>query len=253
MLSVAILSGGMATRLYPLTDSIPKALIEVAGVPFIFRQLKYLRTQGVKKVVLCVGHFGESIQNVVGNGTDFGLEVIYSHDGKTLLGTGGAIRNALPMLEETFFVLYGDSYLPIDFVSVEKAFFRSDKPALMTIMKNNNRWDKSNVVFGDGSLTTYSKKIKHPRMSFIDYGLSVIHREVLQTYDAHASFGLDNVFETLASEGLLEGYEVYNQFYEIGSISGLRETNKYFLKREVNGICEKTSKGGYRDNSAHRS
>ena len=114
-LPVAILAGGLATRLRPVTEDTPKALLDVAGKPFVVRQLEYLRQQGIVRVVLCVGYLGEQIRAVVGDGSALGLEVLYSWDGPQLLGTGGALRHALSALGEQFMVLYGDSYLPIDF------------------------------------------------------------------------------------------------------------------------------------------
>ena len=156
MLPVAILAGGLATRLRPITQTIPKALIEVAGKPFIHHQLDYLKKQGIEQVVLCIGYLGEMIQEVVGDGSTFGLRVIYSPDGPVLLGTGGALRQALPMLGEDFFVLYGDSYLPVDFRAVQEAYLASHQPALMTVLKNGDRWDKSNVLFDQGRLVEYN-------------------------------------------------------------------------------------------------
>ena len=114
-LPVAILAGGLATRLRPITEKIPKSLVDVAGEPFIVRQLDYLFRQRVRDVVLCIGYLGEMIEAVVGDGSRFGLRVSYSIDGPILLGTGGALRRAAPLLGEAFFVLYGDSYLPVDY------------------------------------------------------------------------------------------------------------------------------------------
>src|SRR5687768_15932185 len=150
MLPVAILAGGLATRLRPITETIPKALVDVAGEPFLARQLRYLRAQGITKVVLCVSYRGEQIEAVIGDGRDFGLEVRYSFDGPTLLGTGGALNRALPLLGERFFILYGDSFLPVDFGAVAAAFSASGKPALMTVLRNANHWDLSNVRYEDG-------------------------------------------------------------------------------------------------------
>ena len=127
-LPVAILAGGLSTRLRPITENIPKALVDVAGKPFIARQLEYLRRQGITRVVLCLGHLGEQVEALVGDGAAFGLDVGYSWDGPRLLGTGGALKRALPLLGGQFFVFYGDSYLQIDFRAVERGFFASGKP-----------------------------------------------------------------------------------------------------------------------------
>jgi len=182
MLPIAILAGGIATRLRPITEKIPKALVPVAGEPFIKRQLGYLRSQGIDRAVLCVGYLGDQIEAVVGDGRSLGMEVRYSFDGERLLGTGGALRRALPLLGEAFFVLYGDSFLPIDFGEVENAFHASGKPALMTVLRNGNRWDKSNVLFVGGNLEEYNKRAPRPEMEHIDYGLSVLSAGVLASW-----------------------------------------------------------------------
>jgi NDP-sugar pyrophosphorylase family protein len=231
MLPVAILAGGLATRLRPITETIPKALVDVAGEPFICRQLQYLQAQGIQEVVLCIGYLGEMIQSVVGDGARFGLKVTYSPDGPVLLGTGGALRQALPLLGKEFFVLYGDSFLPVEFAPVEKAFFASGKAALMTVLKNGDRWDKSNVIFSEGELLEYNKRAPRPKMAYIDYGLGVISSHVLEDYAAGEAFDLAEVYHALSLQGQLAGYEVHERFYEIGSHSGLKETETYFLKK----------------------
>lgn len=231
MLPVAILAGGLATRLRPITETIPKALVDVAGQPFISRQLQFLREQGVRKVVLCIGYLGEMIQALVGDGSQYGLEVVYSPDGPVLLGTGGALKQALPLLGPSFFVLYGDSFLPVEFAPVERAYFESDKPALMTVLNNGDRWDKSNVIFSDGILIEYNKINPKPSMEFIDYGLGVISGAVLDQYRVGEIFDLAQVYHTLSLHGQLTGYEVHERFYEMGSHSGLRECEDYFLKK----------------------
>ena len=231
MLPVAILAGGLATRLRPITETIPKALVDVAGKPFICRQLEYLNTQGIRSVVLCNGYLGEMIQAVVGDGSSYGLDVSYSLDGPVLLGTGGALKQALPLLGNAFFVLYGDSFLPVDFGAVERAFFESKKAALMTVLENGDRWDKSNVLFSEGELLEYNKHAPRPEMKFIDYGLGVLTRRVLENYPAGERFDLADVYHTLSLKGQLAGYELHERFYEIGSHSGLKETEIYFLKK----------------------
>ena len=230
MLPVAILAGGLATRLRPITQTIPKALIEVAGKPFIHHQLDYLKKQGIEQVVLCIGYLGEMIQEVVGDGSTFGLRVIYSPDGPVLLGTGGDLRQALPMLGEDFFVLYGDSYLPVDFRAVQEAYLASHQPALMTVLKNGDRWDKSNVLFDQGRLVEYNKEQTSPQMHYIDYGLGILNSQVLKSYPPGEPFDLAKVYNGLSINGELAGYEVFERFYEIGSHSGISETEAYLLQ-----------------------
>jgi len=229
---VAILAGGLATRLRPITQTIPKALVDVAGKPFIARQLEYLQVQGVRDVVLCVGYLGEMIQNVVGTGERFGLNVSYSFDGSKLLGTGGALKKALPELGNHFFVLYGDSYLPLDFSEVQDMYIRSGQPALMTVLENGDRWDKSNVLFVDGQLVEYNKRAPRSEMAYIDYGLGLVSASVFDPYPNDAPFDLADVYQELSIKGQLVGLEVHQRFYEIGSHSGLKEAEEFFLIKE---------------------
>ena len=233
MLPVAILAGGLATRLRPLTQTIPKSLVEVAGQPFILRQLAYLREQGIRQVVLCTGHLGHMIEAVVGDGRALGLEVRISPDGPTLLGTGGALRQALPLLGSEFMVLYGDSFLPIDFAAVAHHHHMSGQPALMTVLRNLDRWDKSNVWFEDGRLLEYDKRAPRPEMAHIDYGLGVLRASVLADWPAAGAFDLADGYQALSRRGELAGMEVSQRFYEIGSHAGLRDTEAYFAAKEA--------------------
>ena len=227
---VAILAGGLASRLRPITEKVPKSLIEIAGKPFILHQLEYLRKQGIHSVVLCIGFLGEMIQEVVGDGSKWGMMVSYSPDGPTLLGTGGALKQALPMLGEHFFILYGDSYLPIDFSEVKKTYIASGKRGLMTILRNQNRWDKSNVEFYAGQIAEYNKTVIRPQMHYIDYGLGLLQSAALQSYPARQSFDLSKVYNDLSLAGELAGYEVFERFYEIGSHQGIADTQAYLLE-----------------------
>ena len=232
MLPVAILAGGLATRLRPITETIPKALIEIAGEPFIFHQLRYLKQQGVTSITLCIGYLGNMIEASVGDGSQFGLQVNYSFDGPKLLGTGGALKAALPLLGKNFFIFYGDSYLPIQFKPVEKSYFLSKKLGLMTVLKNENRWDKSNVVYEKGSLLEYNKEEIKPNMSYIDYGLGILNADVFTEYPEGKIFDLSNVYNELSISGRLFGYEVYERFYEIGSHQGILEAQEYLTARK---------------------
>jgi len=231
MLPVAILAGGLATRLRPITEKIPKSLIEVAGQPFIFHQLEYLRKQGISSVVLCVGFLGEMIQKFVSNGSRWDMHISYSPDGPDLLGTGGALRQALPLLGDHFFILYGDSYLPINFSDVEKTYLTSGKKGLMTVHKNRNQWDKSNVEFDLGTIIEYNKTITRPTMQHIDYGLGILNGSLLNSYPAKQSFDLSKVYSDLTLMKELAGYEVFERFYEIGSHQGIADTQAYLLEQ----------------------
>jgi N-acetyl-alpha-D-muramate 1-phosphate uridylyltransferase len=230
-LPVAILAGGMATRLRPNTDNIPKALVDVAGKPFVLRQLEYLRRQGVSRVVLCVGFLGEQIEALVGNGSSSGLSVAYSQDWPKLQGTGGALRQALPLLGPQFLVLYGDSYLFADFAAVERAFLSSGKPALMTVHRNTSTRDKSNVLFLDNVIVEYNKSAPTPEMQHIDYCLGAVSARIFANEPAAEAFDLADVYHRLSLSGDLAGYEVHEPLYEIGSHEGLLETAEYFRSK----------------------
>jgi NDP-sugar pyrophosphorylase family protein len=220
---VAILAGGLATRLRPITEKIPKSLIPVADKPFLAHQLELLHARGIRRAVLCVGHLGEMIQREFGNGDAFGVRLDYSFDGPKLLGTGGAIKRALPLLGKVFFVLYGDSYLPLQYAPVADFFHCSGKLGLMTVYRNEGKYDTSNVVFGDGEIVVYDKKAKSPDMRHIDYGLSLFQASVFDAYPAGQIFDLAEVMGKLVREKQLAGYEVRERFYEIGSPAGLTE------------------------------
>jgi NDP-sugar pyrophosphorylase family protein len=222
---VALLTGGLATRLHPLTERVPKALLEVAGKPFLYHQLSYLRAQGIRDVVLCVGFLGEMIQEEFGDGSSCGIRLHYSFDGPRLLGTGGAIRQALPMLGDSFFVLYGDSYLMVDYAEVAEVFHGCRKRGLMTLYENGDQWDTSNVWFEGGVIKTYDKRVRRPEMRHIDYGLSAFHASIFADIPAGAVLDLADIQRTLAFEGDLAGYVARHRFYEIGSPTGLSELN----------------------------
>jgi NDP-sugar pyrophosphorylase family protein len=231
-LPVAILAGGVAMRLRPITETIPKSLVEVAGRPFVFHQLEWLRKEGAERVVLCIGYLGEKIRAALGDGTALGLAIEYSLDGERLLGTGGALRKAASKLGDQFFVLYGDSYLRCSLAAVERAFRTSGKPALMTVMKNDGRWDRSNVNLGEGGRVSYDKRNPAPGMRHIDYGLSVIRAEVLARYGEDQVFDLADILADLSARNELAGLEVTDRFYEIGSPAGLKETEEFLRKME---------------------
>jgi NDP-sugar pyrophosphorylase family protein len=231
LLPVAILAGGLATRLRPVTETIPKALIDINGQPFIARQLQGLRAEGVARVVVCAGYLGERIQEVVGNGAAFDLRVDWAFDGPVLLGTAGAIKRALPLLGDAFFVLYGDSYLPITWRPVQEAFLASGKAALMTVFRNEHQFDRSNVEFEAGRIKAYNKRRPTPQMTYIDYGLGAFRRAAFDGLRDGERADLADVYESLLARGELAGFEVNRRFFEIGSFEGLQATRDYFAGR----------------------
>lgn len=230
-LPVAILAGGLATRLRPLSEQVPKSLVDVAGKPFILHQLELLRRNGLEEIVLCVGYLGEQIRKELGDGSRWSVCIQYAFDGRVPLGTGGALLHALPLLGDAFFVLYGDSYLDCNYGAVEEAFWHSQKLGLMTVFRNSNQWDKSNIVFENGCIRRYDKRNYIPEMKHIDYGLGVLQAEALQGYDANQPLDLAIVYQNLLAKDQLAGYEVTQRFYEIGSPAGLQEMRDYLTKR----------------------
>jgi NDP-sugar pyrophosphorylase family protein len=223
MLPVVILAGGLATRLRPLTDKIPKALVEIGNEPFIAHQLRLLRSRGVDRVVLCLGYRGEMVQDFVGDGSGFGMRIEYSFDGPVLRGTAGAIHQALPLLPEAFFVLYGDSYLPCDYGAAQEIFLASGKTALMSVYRNEGLWDASNVEFAGGRILAYDKKNRTARMHHIDYGLGAFHRRAFESMAPDSVQDLTALYQELLAQGELTAFEAPERFYEIGSVEGIRE------------------------------
>jgi NDP-sugar pyrophosphorylase family protein len=233
MLPVAILAGGLATRLRPLTETIPKALIEVNGEPFVAHQLRLLRANQIERVVICAGYLGEMIQEAVGYGEQFGLQIEFSFDGPQLLGTAGAIKKALPVLGGSCFVIYGDAYLPCDYRAVQTTFEQSNQPALMTVFHNQGRWDTSNVEFVAGRILVYDKHNRTSRMQYIDYGLGIFDPSAFNIVPDDQPYDLAKLYQQLLQQGQLAAYEVEQRFYEVGSFAGLEETCCYLatLKR----------------------
>jgi N-acetyl-alpha-D-muramate 1-phosphate uridylyltransferase len=239
LLTVAILAGGRATRLRPITETVPKSLLELNGEAFAVHQLRLLRANGIRRVVLCVGHLGVLVQRAIGNGATVGLQVDYSFDGPALLGTGGAVKNALPKLGESFFVMYGDSYLPCDYTAIEKTFKSAGTLGLMTVFRNEGKWDSSNVDFEAGKILGYSKTDRTPRMRYIDYGLGVFHADAFENVPHGKPCDLSEIYTDLLQGKQLAAFEVRERFYEIGSPAGLRETADFLAARSLSQEQEK--------------
>lgn len=234
---VALLAGGLATRLRPITQTIPKALIELAGKPFIDHQLALLHRNGIRRIVMCLGYLGEMVRDHCGDGGRYGMEIAYSFDGEKLMGTGGAIARARHLLgaepTDALWVMYGDSYMDIDYRAVLATFTdRPDALGLMTVLKNGNRWDTSNVVFRDGVLLKYDKKNRVPEMDYIDYGVALLRRSAVDQIPTDRPFDLAELYTRLVDHRLMIGYEVTQRFYEIGTPAALEEARAYLASRE---------------------
>jgi NDP-sugar pyrophosphorylase family protein len=222
---VFILAGGLGTRLGERIRDTPKPLLEVAGQPFLLHQLRLLSTYGFDRVVLGVGYLGELIEERIGT-ERFGIRIDYSYDSPELDGTLGAVRRALALLGERFLVLYGDTYLRIDYAAVARAWEESGLPALMTVLRNEGRWDTSNAIFAGGRVTAYDKAAPSAEMHWIDYGLGGLTGAALDLVRP-GERDLASLYHELATRGELCGYEATNRFYEIGTPSALVETDAF--------------------------
>ena len=222
--TVCILSGGLGTRLGDIVEDTPKPLLEVAGEPFLFHQLRLLAAHGATSVVLCVGYRGKQIEKAIGD-ERYGIRVAYSYDGPQVAGTLGAIKRALPLLPSRFLILYGDTYLRIDYRDVARAWRESGLPALMTVLRNDGRWDRSNARLEGDRVVAYDKAAPTPEMRWIDYGLGGLKRQLVEEVRSESDLSL--LQSTLAVQGRLFGYLATERFFEIGTPEALAETDRF--------------------------
>ncbi len=234
-LPVAILAGGKATRLLPVTEHIPKSLVDINGEPFIAHQLRLLKSRGIEKAVICAGYLGEMIHDFAGDGSLFNVQVQYSFDGEQPLGTGGAVKKAITLLGERFFVLYGDSYLPCDYRAIEAAFESCGRQAMMTVYKNDGAGDASNVEFKDGEILVYEKQQENPRLRHIDYGLGVFNKAAFDSVPGNTASDLADIYRSLLEKGELAAFEVNERFFEIGSFEGLEDLKGLLAEGDQTG------------------
>ncbi len=232
-MQVVILAGGLATRLRPLTDRVPKSLVEVCGKPFLEYQLCFLKKNGVRDIVLCAGYRGEQIEEYFGDGRKYGVNLTYSYEKEQLLGTAGALKNAESLLEEQFFVIYGDSYLLLNFDTIVSWFNELDKLGLMVVYKNDDRYEPSNVVIEGNLVKQYNKKHRTEKMVYIDYGASILRKKVLELVPPGQVCSLEQLFAGLIKQEELLSYQVDERFYQIGSPEGLAEFAKYISQTKV--------------------
>ena len=231
---ICVLAGGLGSRLGEQARRRPKALLEVAGEPFILHQLRLLAAHGAQQILICVGYLGEQIVACVGN-DQFGLTISYSHDGPHPLGTLGAIRRAAPLLGERFLVLYGDTYLRIDYLAAARAWAASGLPALMTVLCNEGQWDTSNATFDGTRVVEYEKRAPAANLQWIDYGLGGLTTTALATASPEAT-DLADLYHVLARRAQLFGFEATERFYEIGTSSALAETSEFLSRQAQLGL-----------------
>jgi len=232
-MQIVILCGGKATRLYPLTKKISKSMLKIAGKPFLEHQINLLKKNGIRDIILCVGYKAEQIKKYFKNGEKFGVKIKYSSDGKKLLGTGGALKKAEDLLEDSFLVMWGDSYLPFNFRKAIKFFKKYNKLGLMTVYKNLDRYEPSNVEIEKNLVKSYSKKRKTRKMKYIDYGVSIFRKDVLKIIPESKVYDLSKLQQALIRKKQLLAYPAEKRFYQIGSPGGLEEFKKYI----IHNIC----------------
>ncbi len=229
-MQIVILAGGLGTRLYPKTKTIPKSLFLINDKPFLSYQIDLLKKNNIFDIVLCLGKFSEQIMNYYGDGKDFGVSIKYSiEDSDHLLGTAGALKKAEPYLDESFFVMYGDCYLPINFCQIWDKFQKMNSLGMMTVYYNNNIFDKSNVSVKDNFVIVYDKSKKNISFSFIDYGLLVFRKNILEIIPDKTFLNLDYILQYLISKKQLHSYQVFQRFYEIGSFQGIKDFSNYII------------------------
>lgn len=232
-MQVVILAGGLATRLRPVTETIPKSMIIIGGRPFLEYQIDFLKENGITDLVLCVGYHSEKIEHHFGDGKKFGVIIQYSHDGDRLLGTAGALKRAESLLQDEFFIMYGDSYLFLDFQEVYTRYRKSKKFALMVVYKNDNKYDTSNIAIENGMILQYDKNNSFGDLRYIDYGVLVFNKKVLDLIPNGQIYPLERVIQDLIQQREISAFEATERFYEIGSHKGIEEFEQYIRKKDM--------------------
>lgn len=235
-IQVVVLMGGVGSRLGSETEHIPKPMVEVNGRPFFEYELKLLLNAGFRRFLFLVGYLGDQIKDYFGDGSTYGsdVEMAYSYDGERRRGTGGAILNAMPLLDEDILLLYGDSFMDVDYNEIVYRYFKGKsegKKALMTVLENNNRFDKSNILYENGQLLKYDKKGNTPNMRYIDYGIGMYQRSTFADFTDMESFDLAELQARIVDDGKCSTCEVAHRFYEIGTPASLEEFRQYTKKR----------------------
>lgn len=233
MMQAVILVGGLGARLKPLTEEIPKSMIQIQGKPFLEHQLNLLRQGGISDIVLCVGYLGEKIKEYFGDGKGFGVKIRYSEETEKLLGTAGALENARDLLDDAFFVTFGDAYLILDYRGVIQYFKKFNKLGLMVVYKNFGRYDRSNVVVEEDLIKVYDKRRRAPDMVYIDFGVSVLRKKALDLVPKGKVIDLEKFCHELIKRKELLAFETQQRFYEVGSQKGLNEFERLVSSGQI--------------------
>lgn len=233
---VVVLLGGLGTRLKDTAADTPKSMVDVHGRPFFHYQLHLMKQQGFRDFVFCVGYMGEAIEDYFADGSEYGVNIRYSYDGDGLLGTGGALRKALPLLDPDFVVIYGDSYMDTDYRELIYRYLAAKsrgKKALMSVYRNADKYDRSNVVFKNDELLEHDKWRHAPEMEYIDFGVSILNKSVVEAIPEGQELDLSDVYQQLVHDRLMSGCEVANRFYEIGRPDSLDEFRRFIHERAM--------------------
>lgn len=233
-MQAVIIAGGLATRLRPLTNDIPKSLISIEGKPFLQHQIELLNRYDVKEIVLCMGYMGKKIEDYFGNGNKFGARIIYSYEKEKLLGTGGALKLAEPYLVERFFLIWGDSYVRLNYKEMYDFHIKnsSDFDVTIAIFYNIRNYDKSNIIYERGKIKKYEKNSKD-EMKYIDAGIMVINKKILKRIPSGKVFQIENLFSRLAKEGKMKPFLIKKRYYEIGALKGLNQFTKFVKRNQI--------------------
>ena len=226
-MQMIILCGGLATRLGNLSKDTPKSMIKIEGKPFLEYQIEMLKKQSIKDIILCAGHLSEKIIEYFGDGKKFGVNIRYSHDDEKPLGPIGALKNAEPLLDDVFFIMYGDSYLFVDFKKVYSYFLEYEDLALMVAYKNFDKYDASNLAIKNGRIVACGKENKTKDMIYIDYGTSILRKKVLEIVPKYTPYSTERFFSELVKKRELMAFETEERFYHIGNLKSLEEFRSY--------------------------
>jgi len=227
------MAGGLATRLRPLTEDTPKSLILIEGKPFLQYQIELLNRNGIKEIVLCLGYMGNKIEDYFGNGNRFGVKIKYSYE-DNLLGTGGALKLVEPHLDEHFFLIWGDSYVRLDYQEMYAFHIKNDRKfeVTMAIFYNIRNYDKSNIAYEHGKIKKYEKHSKDV-LKYIDAGIMVINKELLERIPVSRVFQIEEIFSQLAKQEKIQPFLIKKRYYEIGSIKGLNQFKKFINRNQI--------------------
>lgn len=222
-MQTVILAGGLGTRLSPITVDIPKPMVLIKDKPFLEYLILMLKKHSLKRILLCVGYLGRKIEAYFGNGLRWGIEIKYSYE-KELLGTGGALKLASNLIEEKFLLLYGDSYLDINYNEFIN-FFERQKTTGSVVIYDNTMGDtnvKNNITIDGNLITIYDKNKKDARLKYVEAGVSIFRKRLLNLIDGNRFVSLENdIFPVLINQHELTGYKSKTRFYDIGTLDRL--------------------------------